>query len=109
MKKTPGPRAPPRTRRPSLKMTALSYSLPVFDDQDKWSGGRYLDNFHHKQQGERQGGRDEEEGTYSEELGEQSGPFIAHWHSDTVTRIRQGQIIEIQYMYFYVLTNLYTS
>ena len=25
-KKTPGPRAPPATRRPSLKMTARSYS-----------------------------------------------------------------------------------
>ena len=34
MKKTPGPLAPPLRSLPSLKMTALSYSLLVFDQQD---------------------------------------------------------------------------
>lgn len=33
MKKIPGPRAPPVTRRPSLKMTALSYSWTTWEEE----------------------------------------------------------------------------
>ena len=38
MKKTPGPRAPPDNSRPSLKMTALSYSCTTFTTNRRESG-----------------------------------------------------------------------
>ena len=38
MKKTPGPRAPPDNSRPSLKMTALSYSCTTFTQKKRDSG-----------------------------------------------------------------------
>ena len=37
-KKTPGPRAPPDRRRPSLKMTALSYSWTTFTEAAREQG-----------------------------------------------------------------------
>ena len=38
MKKTPGPLAPPDSSRPSLKMTALSYSWTTFTTKKREKG-----------------------------------------------------------------------
>ena len=38
MKKTPGPLAPPVSSRPSLKMTALSYSWTTFTMKNREKG-----------------------------------------------------------------------
>ena len=109
MKKTPGPRAPPVSRRPRRKITALSYSLfvvfitctniPFSKILLKYSGKSHLDNFDNYIEGKWERGKDEEQGSDCEKERTDSWTLLANWehlrHQNMTKCAEAWQIVKL--------------
>ena len=104
MKNTPGPRAPPVSRRPRRKITALSYSLFVvfisctnvpFSKILLWySGKSHLDNFDNYIEGKWERGKDEEQGSDCEKERTDSWTLLANWEYVRHQIVNNGSVTD---------------
>ena len=111
MKKTPGPRAPLRRRRPRRKMTARSYSwkclenvfqsseIPIVESDGDWNikitaknsscclALKYrpdLDNLDHEAEGEREGEDDQDDAENDQEVSADSLALLTGYNTMTM-------------------------